>query len=132
MLVPEVISDLAETWLAEHASGGLAISRWTETEIASALARKQRSDRIDVAGRLRGVELWRALSKSVTRVEIVPDDFSRAACLVDSGARGLRASDALHLAIMLRLELELATYDRDLAEAARAEGVTVASGPPDA
>ena len=50
VLVPEVFSDLAEAWLAEHASGGFAVSRWTETEIASALARKQRSGRVDVTG----------------------------------------------------------------------------------
>ena len=55
----------------------------------------------------------------------------RAATLVDSGARGLRASGALHLAVVLRLGLDLAIFDRDLTAAARAEGVQIALGPPD-
>jgi predicted nucleic acid-binding protein len=37
----------------------------------------------------------------------------------------LRTPDALHLAIVQRLECDLATYDRDLADAARRDGVKV-------
>ena len=50
--------------------------------------------------------------------------------LVDSGP-GLRAGDALHLAVVIRLGCALATFERDLAAASQAEGVTVAFGPPD-
>lgn len=68
----------------------------------------------------------------MTRVDVKSDDFADATRLVDSGARGLRASDALHLAVVLRAGFSLATFDRDLATAAQAEGVAVALGPPDA
>ena len=76
--------------------------------------------------------IWRELSRAMVHAALVPADFDRAASLVDSGARGLRASDALHLAVVLRLDLDLATFDRDLASAARAERVHIALGPPEA
>lgn len=132
LLTPEAFSEVVEGWFASQPQGLISYSSWTETEIASALARKQRSGRIDVASRARGLALWRDLSRAMVRVAVEPGDFDRAATLVDSGARGLRASDALHLAVVLRLGLDLATFDRDLATAARDEGVRVALAPPDA
>ena len=125
-------SQLTERWFATQLRSELAYSRWTETEIASALARKQRSRQIDAIARSRCVALWGDVSRAMVRVEMTLEDFAVAARLVDSGARGLRASDALHLAVVLRLGLSLATFDRDLASAAQAEGVAVVFGPPDA
>ena len=128
----EPFSVIARRWLDQRPRDSLTYSGWIEAEIASALARKQRSGRIDAAARTRSMAIWRELSRAMIRVEAEPGDFDRAASLVDSGARGLRASDALHLAIVLRLGLALATFDRDLADAADAEGVAVALGPPTA
>ena len=128
----EEFSVLARDWLDQQPRASLAFSGWTDAEIASALARKQRSARVDAADRASSLAIWRGFSQAMTRTDIAPDDFASAARLVDSGARGLRASDALHLAVVLRLGLDLATFDRDFASAAQAEGVAVALGPPDA
>ena len=128
----ESFSVVARDWIDQRPRDSLTYSDWTETEVASALARKQRSRRVDAAGRARSLAIWRELSRAMVRVAVEPADFDRAATLVDSGTRGLRASDALHLAVVLRLDLNLATFDRDLAAAAQAEGVALALGPPDA
>lgn len=128
----EPFSVITRDWLDQRPSGSLAYSGWIEAEVASALARKQRSRQVDAAGRAGSMAIWRELSRAMIRVEVETGDFDHAAKLVDSGARGFRASDALHLAIVLRLGLELATFDRDLASAAQAEGVTVALAPPEA
>lgn len=128
----EQFSVPARDWLDQRPRASLAFSGWTEAEIASALARKQRAARIDAADRARSLAIWHEFAQAMTRTEVTPEDFASVARLVDSGARGLRASDALHLAVVLRLGLSLATFDRDLASAAQAEGVAVAFGPPDA
>lgn len=65
------------------------------------------------------------LGRGLFRVEpLTPADFQRAP---EEARRapwpgGLRTLDALHLAVALRLGLPLATFDADLAQAARACG----------
>lgn len=108
----------------------LAYSAWTSVEVASALARKERSRALDRAGRVAAELAWSALARDMTPVAIGLDEFSRAATLVDAGPRGLRAGDALQLAVVLARGLPLATLDRDLADAAEAVGAEVALRPP--
>ena len=134
LLVAQVASERfsaeAGDWFDRHSPGGLAWSGWADVEVASALARKQRSRLIDSAGRASAESRWRRLAASMTFVGRRPEDFRVAAALVDAGARGLRAGDALNLAIAINAGLSLATLDRDLADAAEASGVEVALRPP--
>jgi len=104
---------------------GLVISAWTLTEMASVGAIKERTGTIDRATRQQALSgFHRFASSSLVLIEIEPADFRSAALLID-GAGGLRAGDALHLAVAKRLSAELATFDRRLAEAAPVWGVAL-------
>lgn len=129
-LVPERFSNPAEDWIGVRLSGSLAISGWTHTEVASALAQKQRAGAITAERRAQAAEFWKSISGLMTLARVEPDDFAIAAELVDAGLRGLRSGDALHLAVARRADFALATFDRDLADAAEAVGVEVALRPP--
>lgn len=98
--------------------------------MASALARKQRQGVLTVEQRAALTANWAAIAGASTRTAIEYADFDFAAKLVDAGPRGLRSEDALHLALVRRAGLALATLDRDLADAAEATGAEVALRPP--
>ena len=115
-----------EEWLA---SGTVAISRLSEVETASALARRARIG--DCAARERDVALAtldRDL-ESFLVLEIVPAVTSRARALLNAYA--LRASDATQLASCHHLQEQLGqdvpfvVYDERLATVARQSGLTV-------
>ena len=115
-----------EGWLA---SGTVAISRLSEVETASALARRARIG--DCAVRERDVALAtldRDL-ESFLVVQIVPAVTSRARALLNAYA--LRASDATqlaschHLQEQLGQDLPFVVYDERLATVARQSGITV-------
>lgn len=59
----EQFSILARDWLDQRPRASLAFSGWTDAEIASALARKQRSARIDAADRARSLAIWRSFRR---------------------------------------------------------------------
>jgi uncharacterized protein len=123
LLVPERFSSVVQDWMAEEEAGRLVVSGWTHTEVASALARKQRAGLIDEEARQRAWRFWTRLLASIQRLPVLSEDYEAAVKLVDSGPRGLRAGDALHLALAVRVGVDLATLDRDLAAAAQACGV---------
>ena len=115
-----------EGWLA---SGTVAISRLSEVETASALARRARIG--DCAARERDVALAtldRDL-ESFLVLEIVPAVTSRARALLNAYA--LRASDATQLASCHHLQEQLGqdvpfvVYDERLATVASQSGLTV-------
>ena len=115
-----------EGWLA---SGTVAISRLSEVETASALARRARIG--DCAVRERDVALAtldRDL-ESFLVVQIVPAVTARARALLNAYA--LRASDATqlaschHLQEQLGQDLPFVVYDERLATVARQSGITV-------
>lgn len=104
----------------------LLISDFAAAEVASALSRLVRMALLtdaDASTRLADFDAWRAAMS--LPVDIAASD----ARLADIYARrfdlGLRAPDALHLAIARRLDATLVTLDRRLATAAREMGITV-------
>lgn len=124
-LTTEVLSDRAQPWLLEQERRSLAISDWSLTEFASAVAMKHRRGEIDTAYRGNIEHAWGSLRTEFTFVRVTDRHFLHAAELVDAAPRGLRSGDALHLAIVLDQGCALATFDHDLADAARALGVAV-------
>ena len=101
----------------------LFISSWTLTEMASVGAIKERMGVIDHATRQKALSSFqRFASFRLALIEIEPTDFRSAALLIE-GPGGLRAGDALHLAVARRIPAKLATLDRRLSEAAPAWGV---------
>jgi predicted nucleic acid-binding protein len=110
----------------------LASSSLGRVEVAAAIARQSASRRIDAEARsLVDSQLDREWSLFL-QAEAAPNDFVSAVTLARKHA--LRGADAIHLAIVCRLNqdfetagdhLVFQTADTELVEAGRAEGVMV-------
>ena len=111
-------------WLRNQDAARLSISLWVTVELSSALALKQRTGQLETDERAEALaEFTRMAANSLTVLPISDLDFHAAARFVDLSTLGLRASDALHLAISARYGETLCTLDRRLAEAGTALGV---------
>lgn len=119
-------SDAVDRWLA---SGSGAVSRLSEVEVASALARRARAGDCDLHERDAGLAALQRDLEALLVVEVVPAVISRARFLLN--AYPLRASDAVQLASCYDLQNRLGhdvpfvVFDERLAAAARATGATV-------
>jgi predicted nucleic acid-binding protein len=133
LLVPlhihEPKSPIVRAWLVGIGAGELAVSEWCITEFASAASIKTRTNQIDKAQRETAQAEFRAFVRFrvrwIIRVDTV--DFRRAAELCDRWQMGLRAGDALHLAIAKRCGLTVCTLDKVMKESALALGLTTES-----
>jgi hypothetical protein len=111
-------------WLAKKAGSGLATSDWVVAEFSAALSKKQRVGEIDGPFRAYALaEFHRAMLPGLTSLTIRSSDFSAAARFADQYALGLRAADALHLAIATGNGATLHTLDDRLAKAGVTLGV---------
>lgn len=123
-LTDEIGTERAQSWLEAQDDGSLLISDWTITEVSSALAIKVRSGRIGLADRVKTLATFNRLVKeNLTVVPVKSGHFLTAAKFADQHGLGLRAGDALHLAVADNNGLILYTLDRRLAEAGPALGV---------
>ena len=121
----EARSDVAQSWMLEQARPTLITSDWSVTEFANAIARKQQRGDLAWDHRIAAEQAWNVFRAELTHVDVTRSHFERAAHLADIVPPGLRAGDALHLAIVLERGCALATFDRGFAEAARTLGVAV-------
>ena len=111
--------------LASQKPQGLAISAWSLTEMASVGGIKQRFGAIDSTTRQQAMALFqRSASAQLALIEVDPADFRTAAVLIE-GPFGLRAGDALHLAIARRLDTPLGSLDHRQIAAAEGLGIPV-------
>lgn len=111
-------------WLANRASDELLTSAWVATEFSAAAAMKFRLGYIDGDGRALILGSFAKLyEKSLTVIPISSSDFRTAAGFADIAATGLRAGDALHMAICHRAQALLCTLDIRFAEAGPLCGV---------
>ena len=104
----------------------LLVSDFAAAEVASALSRLVRMALLsdaDASARLADFDAWRAAMS--LPVDIAASDARLAHIYARRFDLGLRAPDALHLAIARRLDATLITLDRRLATAAREMGITV-------
>jgi len=123
-LTPEEATTRVQGWLEAQQAGSLVISDWVVTELSSALAIKLRSGQITPEERSRVLAAFtRLASDSFDIVDLRSGDFRTAAHFADNHALGLRAGDALHIAVASRHGLTLATLDKRLAEAGPSVGV---------
>ena len=102
-------------------TGGVATAVWW-AEVRNALIRAERRGRMSLYGTEVALAALDALS---IRLDGLPDSGSVLAC---ARAHRLTVYDAMYLELAVRESRSLATFDRQLATAARAAGVEVLGG----
>jgi uncharacterized protein len=125
-LTSEADSPHIQDWLETQEPELLHISLWVESEFSSALSLKVRTGALPPALREICLAGFAALKrKSFTVAQIKPKHFISAAGLVDASLHGLRAADALHLAVSMDIGATLCTLDVKFAQCAAALGAKV-------
>ncbi len=118
-LTPETFTLRAQLWLRSNYEEQLTISDWVITEFSSALAMKVRTGALVLEDRAQALTTLAQMCITLLHVEDVRrSDFRVAANFADQHRLGLRASDALHVAIATERGATIVTLDRKLAEAA--------------
>ena len=113
-----------QAWLGAQEPDSLAISEWVTTEFSAALSIKLRTGQIEAAHRADALATFRRLmAESFGILPVLGPQFRTAARFADQSALGLRAGDALHLAICADHGATLCTLDRRLSEAGPPLGV---------
>lgn len=116
-----------ETRSLWNLGASIATSWITFPEAIAAIRAAERSHRVTLSGRVAAESRLDDLWEKVTAVAADADVARSAGSL--AGRHWLRGMDAVHLATALELrrgDPVLVTWDRDLARAARAEGLAVA------
>jgi len=100
LFLPEETSERIQSWFETQGAEGLAISDWTLTEFSSALGLKVRAKVLKAAQAQTAEDLLARLAKDSLQV-LTPNrnDYACASTFLGRYALGLRAGDALHLAI---------------------------------
>lgn len=125
LFVPESDSVKVRLWrdaLPLKRKDALAISAWGLTEFASAMGLKVRSRELTKSEADAALALLEnVFVPHVTVLEVTPTDFKLAETMLRTFSLGLRAGDALHLAIAKRCAAtSIMALDRNLRKAATA------------
>ncbi|MBV9553454.1 MAG: type II toxin-antitoxin system VapC family toxin [Alphaproteobacteria bacterium] len=111
-------------WVQARASDDLLVSDWVIAEFSAALSRKLRVGQIDAIGRAAALAAFSQFcTNNAVVLSVERPQFRTAAAFADRHVAGIRAGDALHLAIAFDNRATLCTLDRRLAEAGPALGV---------
>lgn len=128
--VNEATSNQVETVLLSLPVDQLAISDWTRVEFASMLARRLRMGELtqDLIDNIMQ-DFQEDVEESYLVFAVTPLHFERAIQFLLQGNTGLRAGDALHLAIASAYGVNrLLSLDRGLINAAQVLGINADSG----
>ena len=124
LLTNETETERMQQWLGQQRADDLAIRDWVATEFSSALSIKLRAGQIGAAHRAAALAAFtRLAADSFTVVPVSRLQFRTATRFVEQHVLGLRAGDALHLAICADHGATLCTLDRRLSDAATVLGV---------
>ena len=124
VLTNEAQTARLQTWLAAQPPESLTISDWVTTEFSSALSIKARVGHIDASQRADALAMFTRLSMDILMVlPVTGPQFRMAARFADQYAIGIRAVDALHLAICADHGATLCTLGQRLGMAGPEFGV---------
>ena len=124
-LTNEAATGSVQDWLGEQDPDTLAISDWVATEFSAALSIKMRNGQINAGHRAEALAAFTRMTvQSFTVMPISGEHFRAAARFADQFALGLRAGDALHLAIAAEHGATLCTLERRLADAGPMLGIS--------
>jgi predicted nucleic acid-binding protein len=123
-LTNEAETERMQSWLGQQREDHLAVSDWVATEFSSALSIKLRTGQITSGDRTAALAMFaRLASDSFIVMPVSRWQFRTAARFADQHVLGLRAGDALHLAICADHGATLCTLDRRLSDAGSALGI---------
>jgi predicted nucleic acid-binding protein len=122
--LPESTSARVLAWIAGKEPGTLFVSDWSIAEFSSAVSIKVRGGKLPVDKRAEVFAAWTALQRtSLVILRVLPAHFRTAATYAELVELGLRAGDALHLAVAAAHGCALATLDSVQARAAVEFGI---------
>lgn len=120
-LTNEAETERIQVWLSTQDEQALMISEWVVTEFSSALSIKVRIGQIEAQDQTAALAMFRQIAaQSFTFIPVMGEHFRIAARLAERYELGLRAGDALHLALASEHGATLCTLDRKLAAAGAA------------
>lgn len=125
-LVPEAASSAVRARLRRLVAGEAVVSDWVTAEVSSALSMKLRTGALTPGRRATALAAYQGLlAASLTVLRVSSEHFQAAARYADHHDLGLRAADALHLALCADHGATMLTLDRRLHAACLALGVAV-------
>ena len=130
LILREPTSGKVETFLTRQPAGELAISHWTRVEFSSLIAREVRMGGLDRQAALDADAQFEAIVVE-SFVVLLPnaDDFGLCKQYLQRYETGLRAGDALHLAVARNHRAQtIYSLDKTLLKAGKALGLPVATG----
>jgi uncharacterized protein len=123
-IVEESKSNDVRAWLLQTAPEEIAVSDWVVTEFSSALSVKVRTGQIDVEQQAAAlVAFTTTVTESLYVLPILAGHFRTAARFANNHFSGLRAGDALHLAVARDYGATVCTLDKTLATAGPMFGI---------
>lgn len=130
LFLPEATSDKIVTFIRELLVGQLAVSHWTRVEFSSLLAREVRMGGLSAEAAAQADARFESMVDESFAV-LLPngDDFNLAKEYLSHHETGLRAGDALHLAIAKNHRAEaIYSLDKTLLKAGKNLGVATNLG----
>jgi predicted nucleic acid-binding protein len=123
-LVTEPSSEAVNTWLERHTGDRFVVSDWVVAEFSAALGVKLSSKRMTADDRERALErLADILDSEFECLPVLREHFRQATAFANRSFVGLRAGDALHLALAANHAIKLCTRDRLQAQAGAGLGI---------
>ncbi len=126
VLTDEAATEKVQTWLEYRSPADLHISDWVIAEVSSALSMKVRTGAVSLDDRASALAFFRQMIvENFIVLPMTSAHFQAAARLADQHHLGLRAGDALHMALATDVGATLFTLDKRLAEAGKQIGASV-------
>jgi predicted nucleic acid-binding protein len=123
-LTPEAESGRIDAWMRRQSDDGFLISDWVAAEFSAALSIKLRTGQLNNAQRTEALAAFSGLcTVNLTVLPVSREQFHVAARFADQYRLGLRAGDALHLAVCADHDATLCTLDRRLGDAGPTLGI---------